>query len=221
MSAKTALVAGATGLVGQELLSLLIGSAQYEHIKVVTRRPLHIESSKVTELVVDFNQLDKHKESMSADVYFCCLGTTMKKAGSKEKFYEVDFEYTNQLAVIARSMGAAQFNVISAMGANSNSAFFYNHVKGEVEEALQMMNFSSLHIFRPSLLTGDRGESRLAERMAIVLSKVVNPLLMGQLKKYRSIPASVVAKAMYNISVEPRTGTFVFESDQITEIAAS
>ena len=218
MTQKTALIAGATGLVGSALLELLLNSDAYSQVTVLTRRPLKRSHPKLKEVEINFDELENYTDQLRADVFFCCLGTTMKKAGSKEKFYKVDYEYPQELGKIAKTNGAGQFHLVSAMGANANSSIFYNRVKGEIEATLANMQLPSLQIYRPALLTGDRKEHRTGEKISITLFKVVDPLLVGGLKKYRSIPAATVAKAMYKTSRDHFGGVKIFESDQLHEI---
>ncbi|MCK5702241.1 MAG: oxidoreductase, partial [Cyclobacteriaceae bacterium] len=148
---------------------------------------------------------------------FCCLGTTMKKAGSREQFYKVDFSYPFELAKLSLRNGSQQFNIITASGANSKSMFYYNKVKGKVEAALCELEFQNINIFRPSLLLGHRREQRIGEQFGASLAKVINPMLIGGIKKYRAIQAEVVARAMINVSGKHMKGIHVLQSDVIQE----
>ena len=139
----------------------------------------------------------------------------MKKAGSKEAFRKVDFTYAYEFAKVAEETGARQFNLISSMGAKSSSLFYYNRVKGEVEEAISSLDIPNINIFRPALLLGDRSEKRLGEDLGARISKFVEPIMIGNLSKYKPIPAKVVAKAMLKISKSGLTGTHIFESHEI------
>lgn len=214
---KTALVAGGTGLVGSHLVKLLTESNEYSEVKVLVRKGSKIHGTKATVVEMDYNRLSEYKSQLQADVVFCCLGTTMKKAGSKVAFKKVDFNYPLELAKATQIHGAKQFHLITAMGANPKSTFFYNQVKGKVEEAIGKLNFENLNIYRPSLLLGDRKEQRLGEKVGEYLSWILKPFMVGGLKKYRGIHAEVVARAMLHISMKNLKGTCVFLSDAIQE----
>jgi uncharacterized protein YbjT (DUF2867 family) len=212
---KTALLAGATGLVGSFLLEQLIESAEYSKIKVITRRPLQKQHPKIQEIIVNFDQIESAKEQIQAEDYFCCLGTTIKKAGSKEEFRKIDYEYVFRLACLAREYNCQHFSVVSAMGASFSSPIFYNKVKAEMESALIELKFDSLLIFRPSLLLGPRLENRPGEKLAALISPILNNFLQGPLKDYRAIQALDVAKAMLKAAVQIEAGPHIFLSSEI------
>jgi uncharacterized protein YbjT (DUF2867 family) len=212
-----ALIAGATGLVGSHLLQLLIKDPDYEKIWVLTRRPLKIQDEKIGEILSDFNDLTATLQEVKTDHVFCCLGTTMKKAGSKEAFRKVDFEFPLEIARILRSKGASKFLLVSAIGASRNSMFFYNRVKGKVEEAVRQVNYPALFIFRPSLLLGDRGEERVGEDVAKKIYQYIDWLFIGPFKKYKGIEAATVAAAMWKKAKTDQSGTVILESDKIKE----
>lgn len=215
---KTALVAGATGLIGHQLVNLLLQSEHYSKIRVLVRKPMKIRHPKITEYFYDFT--DPHPDTVQGDDVFCCLGTTMKKAGSKEAFTQVDHDYPLQIARAAKQNGATQYLIVTAMGADPGSAFFYNRVKGNVEEDLKAVGFDALHIFRPSLLLGDRKEKRLGEKIGEAVMRVFDPVMVGPLKKYRAIDSAKVAQAMLVAAQDPLSdlvpqGVFIHESDQM------
>lgn len=212
---KTALIAGGTGLVGTHLIKCLIDSGEYDELKVLVRKGSEYHNDRVTITEVDYDQLSDFNKLLNADVVFCCLGTTMKKAGSKEQFYKVDFSYPLDLAKIVKENGCEHFNIITASGANAKSMFFYNRVKGEVEAALGKLNFKNLNIFQPSLLLGERNELRTGEKIGAILAKAVDPFMIGGLKKFSAIQAKVVAIAMLNISMENHHGIRIISSDII------
>lgn len=203
---KTALILGASGLVGKEVLKQALEDPIYSKIKILVRTPLEIEHPKLQELVIDFRKLEQYENEFAVDHVYCCLGTTIKKAKTKEKFRLVDYEYPLLAARLSKGK-AEKFLVITAQGANPDSPFFYNKVKGELERDLIALNLNNLIIFRPSLLLGDRKEERPMERIAGNLLKVINPLFMGPLKKYAAIKASYVAECM----ISSAKGIFLFE----------
>lgn len=217
-SPKTALVAGATGLVGRQLVDQLLQSDYYSEIRVLVRKPTEKKHPKLAEVLYDFNQPDA--QQVQGDDVFCCLGTTMKKAGSKEAFTRVDHNYPLQIARAAKQNGAAQYLIVTAMGADPDSSFFYNRVKGNVEDDLKKVGFAALHIFRPSLLLGNREEKRLGEKIGETVMRIFNPVMVGPLKKYRAIDAAKVAQAMLVAAQDPLPeqvpqGVFVHESNQM------
>ena len=177
---KTALIAGASGLVGNYLLRMLLQSDHYAKVISIGRKTLSVIHPKLEQRIIDFDKLAATTDLVADDI-FCCLGTTMKKARSKENFYKVDYTYVVNLAKATNAQYAHQFLVVSAMGANAGSTFYYNHVKGEMEAAISKLPFRAIHIFRPSLLTGDRQEKRLGEQVGEVVLAVLNPLMLGQL----------------------------------------
>ncbi|MEQ9593430.1 MAG: oxidoreductase [Cyclobacteriaceae bacterium] len=209
---KTALVAGATGLAGRQLVSMLVENERYEVIKCLTRRPVEYESAKIINVVTDLDSLIDQKNDLKADDIFCCLGTTMKVAGSKEAFRKVDFDYALQLAKLCREQGATQFLLVSALGADSDSKVFYNQVKGEVEAAISKVDFQSFHIFRPSLLLGPRSEQRAGEKAAKVVMKFFDFLIP---KKYKAIDSNKVAKAMLRNAAQDLPGKHIHESHEM------
>jgi len=216
---KSAILVGASGLVGGELLNFLLQGEQYSKVIVLGRRPLNITHPKLEEIIVDFEYLDEYKESFSVDDVFCCLGTTIKKAKTKEGFKKVDVDYVLSLARIAKEMKVEKFLIVSSMGANQGSAIFYSKMKGLVEESLKKIGFNSLHIFRPSLLLGKRQEVRSGEAAASVLSQLLLFMFRGPLRKYRPIDAKVVAKGMYRAAQKERDGHYIYMSDEIFNLS--
>jgi uncharacterized protein YbjT (DUF2867 family) len=211
----TALLAGATGLVGGHLLQLLLNDPAYTNIKVVTRKPLQLNHPKLLEIIVDFDQLETYAGQLDADVVFCCLGTTIKVAGSQAAFKKVDQEYPYKLAQISKTRGAKKYILITALGSSKNSMIFYNRVKGELEESVQQLGFGAFHIIQPALIIGERKESRAGEGVAQKLFPVLDHLMMGPLAKYKSIKAEQIAKAMLAVSKTNATGTVRHESDEL------
>lgn len=211
-------IIGASGLVGHELHILLSQNANIEEITAVTHKPLQEILPNTTNRVVYF--LNLSELSIKADVYICCLGTTIKSAGSPAAFRLVDYEYVLQFAELAKKNGAQKFMLISALGADAQSKIFYNQVKGQVEADVCRLKIASIDIFRPSLLLGERNEVRPGEFLAQKISPIINPLLIGPLQKYRPIEAKTVALGMLHRVFDLSAGRKVFESNQIEKLAA-
>ena len=214
MSGLTAILAGATGLVGGECLRQLLASPRYERVIVVTRRELGAAArhDKLREVVVEFDRLGDAKARLRGDHVFCALGTTIRKAGSQAKFRAVDYEYPLRLARLALQNGARHFSVVSALGASRSSPFFYSRVKGEVEEGLRQMGWPSLGIFRPSVIAGERAESRPLERVS-------EHLLRFAPATWRPVPARDIAGAMIAVALREPPGVTVIESREISRVA--
>ena len=209
---RTALVAGATGLTGKHLLDFLLADERYVSVHALVRKAALSPNPKLSEHVVDFKSLPKLPK---ADVAFCCLGTTIKKAGSQAAFRKVDFDYVMNFAAAARSGGVKRFLVVSALGASAKSGVFYNRVKGEMEDALKAMNFESMHIFRPSFMLGERAEARVGERLGIAVFAALAPLMIGPARKVRPVEAKAVARGMLTAANGDALGVTVVESDEI------
>jgi uncharacterized protein YbjT (DUF2867 family) len=209
---RTALIAGSTGLVGGQLLRMLLEDNRYDVVKAATRSPLPIQHPKLIQVTIDYSNIEKSKSQLNADDVYCCLGTTMAKAGSKSKFREVDFVYAYQVAKFAREMGAKQFLIVSALGADPRSAVYYNRVKGKMEEAVSALDFHAIHIFRPSLLLGARGEKRPGEEMVKMVYRVFWFIIPD---KYKAIEAGKVARAMLYFAGREQNGTFIHESREM------
>jgi uncharacterized protein YbjT (DUF2867 family) len=209
--AISACVVGASGLVGRELVAQLCDEAGVAAVHAMLRRPIDTlgASPKLTRHVVDFDQLAA-ADWPACDAMFCCLGTTIKVAGSQAAFRRVDYDYVVQTASKAQQAGAKRLYVVSAMGANAHSAIFYNRVKGEMEAAIAALGYDAVTIFRPSFLAGERTEQRTGERLALALLKVGNRLLP---KKYRSVSAHAVARTMVLALRQASRGVQIVESD--------
>ena len=212
---KTALIAGYTGLIGSQLLTELLESDHYKKVIAIGRRSLDIQHPKLFQQKIDFNNI--HLDEPNIDDVYCCLGTTMKKAGSREKFRLVDFNYPVSLASFCLDNGAKQFLLVSSMGADEISSIFYNLVKGEVENAISNLGYPRLDIFRPSLLLGSRGESRFAEDIGKAGMKLLGFLFLGPLKNYKAIESSKVAKAMVYFAKEEATGNYLHLSADLQQ----
>jgi uncharacterized protein YbjT (DUF2867 family) len=212
---KTALLAGATGLVGSALLPLLLASDRYAKVIVVGRRAVALTHPKLTQVVTELSQLEAVRLRLIADDVYCCLGTTIKQAGSKTAFYEVDFLYVVKLAALTAANFAAQFLVVSALGADADSHFYYNRVKGEMEAAVCQTPFRAIHIFRPSLLLGERAQPRVGERLGAIVLALVSPLLRGSWRKYRPVAGGAVAQAMLHAAEEDGGGVRLHSSETL------
>ncbi|MEH7246263.1 oxidoreductase [Neobacillus niacini] len=218
---KTALVLGATGLIGKELVKIISENEQYEKIHLLVRRSIEINNERCKTYIVNFDELHKYSALFHVDDVYCCLGTTIKKAKTKEAFRRVDYEYPIEAAKLAKDNGVETFLIVSAMGADVNSRFFYNRVKGEVEDSLKKMDLPSLHIFRPSLLLGNRDEFRLGEKIAEKASSFLNFIMIGPLLPYKGIHAQKVAEAMANIAQSNKKGTAIYFSHEIDKMTTN
>ncbi|WP_025716743.1 NAD(P)H-binding protein [Paenibacillus sp. 1-18] len=218
---RKAVVVGATGLVGGYVVRELLVQKEYGRVMVVGRHPLEIKHPKLEQANIDWEQPQKTASAFEgADDVFCCLGTTMKKAGSKEQFRRVDLDYPVLTARLGKEAGAGQMLAISSMGANPNSRVFYNRTKGEAEEALAAVGLPALHLFRPSLILGARPERRAGEAAAAVVMKALDGMMTGKLAPYRAIPASVIARAMVRIALAQANGVHIYPNDIIRVIGA-
>lgn len=212
MNSKVALLAGASGLVGQQLLTLLLAEPSYSKVIILVRQPLAISHPKLEQHVIDFSiaSVDQNVlKGLLVDHAFCTLGTTIKRAGSKAAFRQVDQQYAANVAQIAKDSGAQLFGIVTAMAANSDSMFFYNQVKGDIETQLQQMDFQHLAAFRPSMLVGDRGEKRFGEQLGAVLMRMFSFLIP---KNYKIINVKDVAAAMLSYAKNPTAGFSVIAS---------
>jgi len=209
---KTALVAGASGLIGSQLLRLLVEDKRYTKVVAISRQPLEVIHPKLENVVLEFDQLKQQGQLVKANDIFCCLGTTIKKVKTKEAFRKVDFEYPLELAKIGKEQGAEKYLLVSALGANKKSSLFYNQVKGEVEEAISKIGFSTLHIFRPSLLVGPRQEQRSGEEAAKWVYRIFGFIIPT---KYMAIESIKVAKAMICFAQTNDRGICIHESKEL------
>ncbi len=207
---STALLAGATGLVGRECLRLLANEPAFTEVRALLRRPLPdaSRSPKVRECIADFAKLADHPEWFAVSHVFCALGTTIKVAGSQAAFRQVDFEYPLAIAKLAKAQGAQHFYLVSALGANARSGVFYNRVKGELEDALKALNFASLTIAQPSLLMGDRAEYRFGEEVGKRLAWLVPG-------PWRPVQATQVAAGLVNAAKAGGSGVRVLSNTQL------
>ncbi|ADI00716.1 NAD-dependent epimerase/dehydratase family protein [Salisediminibacterium selenitireducens] len=218
---KRAVIAGASGMVGTRLVKALIEKQTYDEIHLISRRrTLFHRNPLITEHIVHFDELDRASYVFEeGDHVFVLLGTTMKQAGSKANFVRVDYTYPLKLAELAKAGKAAQFLTVTAMGANRDSTFFYNRVKGRFEDELIKMKLPALHIFRPSLLIGERNDVRPGEKAAEVVARPLMKWMTGRLEKYRPVEGEQLADAMLTVAGLERTGFYLYESDDIQAIS--
>ena len=215
----TALIIGATGLVGGHCLNALLDSGAYERVIAFTRRPLGREHPRLVETIVDFDKLEDLEPFPAADV-FCAMGTTIDKAGSQHAFLKVDFEYPRIVAERAAAAGSKQFLLVSSVGADPQSSNFYLRVKAQLEKAVSARTFEAVHIFRPSGLIGARSETRLVETLGVGAARVAQFAMAGKLRKYRPIEAAAVARAMVAAAKEGKPGRHIYHYDEILSLAA-
>ena len=216
---KSALLVGASGLVGGHCLRFLLEEPSYAAVIALVRRPLPVIHDKLIQQIVDFDELESLGQCPPVDDVFCCLGTTIRKAGTQDAFRKVDFDYPVKIAALTEHCGAAQFLLVSSLGADPHSCVFYSRVKGEVEEAIRKISYTTINIFRPSLLLGERTEHRTGEKAGTCIMSGLNHVLVGPLKKYRAIQARDVARAMLSTAQMHFCGVNIFESRRIQEIA--
>lgn len=220
MKGRKALIAGASGLVGKELLLLLLEGQAYEKVYALVRKPLEIDHPKLVEVICDFEKLIEVQHFFEVQDVFCCLGTTIKKAKTKEAMYKVDVEYPIAIANLSLAKGAEHFLIISSMNANPKAVFWYPKMKGELEEALKRIPLKSLSIFRPSLLLGNREEFRLAESVAAVMFRRISFLLKETWRSKLAMEAKTVAQAMYAVAQKQEQGVALYEASAIDTIAS-
>jgi uncharacterized protein YbjT (DUF2867 family) len=206
---RIALIAGATGLIGQLLVQRLLSSGAYDIIKLLLRRPLDLEDARIEQIISDYADLAALGGKLKADDVYCCLGTTLKAAGSRAAFEQVDYQMVVDLAHAARTQGAKQFLVVSAAGSAEKSPSFYSRVKAKMERNVAAAGYDAVHILRPSLLLGAREEARPAEHLSQLLMPLFNPLMLGSLKKYRAVRGEDVAAAMLQLARRETRGVHI------------
>ena len=211
---KRAIVLGGTGLVGTQLTQLLLNDSRFGKVVFISRRPLKLSHPKLQILLVDFDDLEEYKLEFQGDVLFSCLGTTIKKAKTKENQYKVDFTYQYDIAKFCAENEVPNYVLVSSIGANAKSNSFYPKIKGELELAVQKLNFKTCAILRPSFLEGDRAEFRLGEKIGLIIIKLIS--IFPFLKKYHGIKASIVAKGMIVCDQQNIAG--ILESHEIKKV---
>lgn len=213
----TANVIGATGLVGKQLVKLLLENENFGEVKIFVRRDTGIQHPKLKQYIVDFGDEKQRVKNLTGDVLFSTLGTTLKQAGSKEKQYEVDFTYNLNFAKMAKENGFENYVLVSSIGANSGSNIFYTRIKGELDDEVAKLGFKNLAILRPSSLMGERNEKRWMEDLSLPFVQFVTRFL---LKKYRPVKDETVARAMINAVLNPNPQKTIWEGDEIFDLAA-
>ncbi|TDF93046.1 NAD-dependent epimerase/dehydratase family protein [Paenibacillus piri] len=215
---NTVVVAGATGMMGRQLVKLLLEDATYQRIIVLVRRSMGISHPKLVEKKVVFDNLENEIDASvlkDADVY-CTLGTTIKQAGTKEAFRKVDHAYPLTLAKAALRHGAASYIIVTAMWASEKSRMFYTRVKGQLEQELLSLGLPRLVILRPSLLLGEREDESFGDRATDTIFRLIDPLLLGPLARMKAIPSKDVAQAMVMMAHEGEAAVEVLESEMIS-----
>lgn len=221
MNKQTAVVIGATGLIGNHVVEALLNDSTFTIIRTLTRRPLAIIHQKLQQHIVNFNDLNNYKEKFGeGDVIFCCIGTTQKKVKGDNALYEkIDFDIPVNAAEIGIANNFKKYLIVSAVGANENSSNFYLKLKGKTENAIKQFAFESIGIFQPSILLGNRKEVRRSEKIMQKIMKLFSRLLLGSFKKYRAIDAKDVAKAMVQASKENNPGVHYFDFAEMKKLS--
>ncbi len=216
---KTAVVFGSTGLVGKTLVEQVLSNPKYRQVLCVNRRQQNIDDHRYKEIIDDLLDVKNLDDIRFGEDVFCCLGTTIKKAGNKAKFEKIDFDLPVEIGKIAEKKKVKHYIVVSSIGSQADSNNFYLRTKGRMEEAVQKLVIPQITIVRPSMLLGHRKEFRFGEELGKVVMKIFKPLISGKWKKYRAIHADDVAKAMIIIANSEPTGQVIFESKELQEIA--
>ncbi len=218
---KKAIVIGATGLIGEILVQNLLKNNAYQKVIVVVRRSIGIQHAKLEEKINDYANVLEDLKSLQGDELFCCIGTTIKKAGSKEAFEKVDLDIPANFAKLAAQNGITKMLVVSSLGANLHTSNFYLKTKAQMEHAVGKNLIETVVFFRPSLLLGSRKEFRFGEKLAMIFMPLFNFVLLGGWRKYRAIKAVTVAKAMINVANSDMEGLFYLESDKVQSLGTN
>jgi uncharacterized protein YbjT (DUF2867 family) len=218
MGMKTAIVVGATGLVGKQLTELLLHDTRFEKVKTLVRRSINIHHDKLEEHIVDFDEPDSWKKLITGDVLYSVMGTTLRAAGSKDAQYKIDYTYQYRIAKIAAANEVPEYILISSAGSSPNSKIFYSRVKGELERDVQKLPFETIHIIRPGMLEGHRETTRTGERIGIGVMKVLSQI--PGLKKLQPIHARNVAQAMINATFRQVVGIHSYTLEEVSHLAS-
>jgi uncharacterized protein YbjT (DUF2867 family) len=214
---KTAIVIGATGLVGTQLVHLLLADTRFEKVVVFTRRSLQFKNEKLEEHIIDFNMPDEWQHLVKGDVFFSALGTTIKQAGGKKAQYKIDYTYQFQFAQAASYNNVPVYVLVSAASASQDSRIFYSRMKGELERDVKKLPFKSIYILQPGLLYGNRQQDRPGEKIGYSVITFLNRI--GVFRKYRPIAGRTVAQAMLNSSIEAANGVHIYTLDRVFHLA--
>lgn len=216
---KTAIILGATGLTGSILLEKLINDDRYDYIKLFSRKKIDGLPKKVQQFIGDILELENFKEDFKANEVFCCIGTTAKKTPNKETYKRIDYGIPVTAAKLSKLNNISTFMVVSAMGANAKSNLFYNKTKGKMEHEVLLQSIKNTFVLRPSIIGGNRKESRILEKIGFVVFKLIQPLFIGKLKQYKIIEAKEIAQAMVNLANIKASEEKIITSDKIREIS--
>ncbi|MGJ1433868.1 NAD-dependent epimerase/dehydratase family protein [Sphingobacterium spiritivorum] len=215
----TALVLGSTGLIGSFLVEMLLDNTQYSTVYAVSRSQLHMQHPKLINIIADADSIAHHLENIAVDHLYCCLGSTKSKTPDLSAYYKIDHDYPLSVAKHLKDKGLSAVSLVSSMGANVLSNNFYLKMKGEIERDIELLSIERTFIFRPSLLLGKRKENRMLEKVSSVVMNIINYFLIGKLKDYKSIKGEDVARSMINICLSDLTGTRIFKTAKIKELA--
>lgn len=220
---QTAVVIGATGLVGSLLVQHLLADDAYNKVRILVRKPVALQHPKLQIELVNFDNLQDFKNKLGkGDAIFSCIGTTQKNVGNNKNAYrQIDFDIPLNAAKFGKENGFITFCLVSSVGASATSSTFYLQLKGSLEEALNSLNYTSLNIFRPAMILGDRKERRSAEKILQKATVFLSYFFVGGLRKYKSIQATTIAKAMVQAAKNPQDGMHVYEYDAITKLAGA
>ncbi len=209
---RIALVIGATGLVGQQLVNQLLFHSEFEKVRIFVRRKTRFIHPNLEEIIIDFNQPESWKHLVQGDILFSTLGTTIKSVKTKENQYLVDYTFQYEFAKAAAKNGVSTYVLVSSMGANPKSQMFYSRMKGELEAAVAQLNFSKAIVVRPSILDGNRSEKRVGEKIGLIFSRFMTKVI---LKKYRPTPINILTSKMIRLSVDRKDGFRIVEGLEI------
>jgi len=215
---KIALIIGASGLVGRNLVEQLLNHSEFDIVRIFVRRKTGLAHTKLQEEVINFKEIDTWKHLVQGDVFFSTMGTTIKKAKTKENQYRVDFTYQHEFAKVAANNGVPAYILVSSIGANSKSTFFYTRIKGELDEAVCNLSFKKIVIFRPSVLDGNRNEVRTGERIGLEISHFITKFIF---RKYTPIPISVLAAKMISFANDEQIGLRIIEGNEILKASST
>jgi uncharacterized protein YbjT (DUF2867 family) len=214
---KTAIVIGATGLVGKQLVELLLKDSRFEKVKILVRRSSGMYHSKLEEHVVNFDEPDTFKKLLTGDVLYSAMGSTLKQAGGKQPQYKVDYTYQYQVAKIAAANNVKEYVLVSSAGASPDSKIFYSRMKGELERDVKKLPFEIIHIIRPGMLAGDRKIARNVEVVGVALLQAIS--LIPGLGKLKPIQGRAVARAMVNATFRHVVGIHSYQIDEVFKLA--